>query len=108
MGKSLVVVGSDSVESKAVVKAIDTNVLELAGLVSTFEDEEIGIELEDGEVVVDVGSSISLMDIPLPMSHAQLVSRLKQKSGQISTSSMAKFTEFSKPSMTSLTLLALK
>ena len=108
MGKALVVVGIDLVEGRAVIKAIDTNVLELAGPVPTFE-EESSIELVEGEVAIDVGSSISLMDIPLPMSHTQLASKLTQKSGHISTSSMAKFTaEFSNPCMISLTLLALK
>lgn len=103
------VVGIEAVEDGDMEMAVDTKVLEFTGPVST-RDEETDIELEEGEEAeVDVGSRISVINIPLPTSQVQLASRLKQKSGQISMSSMAKLrSDVVRPSMMSLTLLALK
>ena len=103
------VVGTEAIEDGDMEMAVDTKVLEFTGPVST-RDEETDIELEEGEEAeVDVGSRMSVINIPLPMSQVQLASRLKQKSGQISMSSMAKLTaDDVKSSIMSLTLLALK
>ena len=106
-GITLVVNGT-TVANSVVIIAMETSVFEFSGLlVSMLEGVDIVGREEAADV--DVGVRTSLMNIPLPSSHdMQLGTRSKQKSGQISTSSMAKLeADFITSSMMILTRLVL-
>ena len=104
-GITLVVNGA-TVPSSVVLIAMETSVFEFSWVVVSAL-EEVDIVEREGTADVEVGVSTSLMNIPLPSSHdMQLGTRSKQKSRQISTSSMAKL-GFIMLSMMILTLLVL-